>query len=49
MFMQFLTIQDTRPTTSDWPAAPDAGTNIYAKVAIRCLLISHNHTALACC
>ncbi|CAK0762638.1 hypothetical protein CVIRNUC_002977 [Coccomyxa viridis] len=35
VFVQFQTVQDTKPTGLDWPAEPGDGSYIYAKIAIR--------------
>ncbi len=33
--LSFTLVQDTRPTTADWPPAPDDGPHVYAVLAIR--------------
>ncbi len=34
-FINFALVQDTRPTTSDWPTIAPEGPHIYARIAIR--------------
>ncbi|BDA42482.1 probable extracellular serine proteinase at N-terminal half [Coccomyxa sp. Obi] len=34
-FINFALVQDTRPTTSDWPSIAPEGPNIYARIAVR--------------
>ena len=34
-FINFALVQDTRPTTSDWPSISPEGPHVYARIAIR--------------